>query len=400
MKIKTVKLDGINILKEKDFVNFNIKIVPDFVLKQLDLFTIHKNIEKTISQLADFLNYVNYKLKKENSSVIQIPQEKFSNYFAKNEITHFKQLLKALNILVAIPYEDKYYKNKHSTSATPAFYLRDEKLCMQYRISEQYLSETEYCLLFLKREKTKVIDINCELNETFKTTLLEEELDYIKVFKTELDYNKKEMKSTWSLYSRISRALSFDIKRFALQGETGNRIVSSLSLLSKETRTCLKTKYYDLDVSNSQPTFLAYYLKKNNYEIDNNYETVVSSGLFYEIFDELKLKRKETKKRCYRSIFFGWDETYLVNKIFKSNFPKVWNILKLIHSNKEENLAGKLQRIESELFNNLKLKYSTKYFTVYDSISFNNKKDLDLIIKQIEAYGKQIGLKINYKINS
>jgi hypothetical protein len=151
---------------------------------------------------------------------------------------------------------------------------------------------------------------------------------------------------------------------------------------------------------------LTYYLKSNSIEFESEYQTVCEEGKFYELFydlySDIKFEdelRKTVKVATYESLFFNFNESRRINKRFKELYPLVWKALKELNE-KGITLASVLQNIEAKIFNNIDVKYSKKYFTLFDAIYFNDKRDITRIEKQFEKVGKQYNIKFNLKIEN
>jgi len=257
------------------------------------------------------------------------------------------------------------------------------------------MRENNYTIIFfdkVKKENKEVV-LNCELNQTMSNTIINEELNYKKVFEEEINYHKENKTTEFSLFIRLCRALSINKKRYAKKGNKVNRIYHSFSNLSRVTRKCFKTKFFNIDLKNAQPTLLLVHLKEQGIDFETEYQTLCESGLFYEMFSSIGLKREDIKVECYKSIFFDFKETNKVNIIFKEKFPKLWSYMKSI--SETVCLATILQNIEASIFNTLEVKASSSYYTLFDAIYFNNKKDKEFIMKQLNKKANSLGIKFN-----
>lgn len=395
--MKTVKLEDISSLSKKDFKD-TIKVIPTKILEQLQQIELPiKNREIAIINICDFLIYLNTQFDKFDTSLLVIPQNIFIKYFNSNKESKYKEILKQLNILTQVSY------------ANGSGYDKDNGIAKQYRIHNDYLNQKEFSLLILENKlHIKLYNIETEMNDVMLDTILIEELDYEQVFLKEIAYHKLNETTNFSLFIRLSRALLITKERYAKKGKKVNRIFHSFSNLSKVTRKCFKTKYNNIDLVNSQPMLLVAYLMKNKIEFEKKYQTICEDGKFYELFydlycndiskldkNELEQLRKLVKTKCYESLFFDFRENFKINKRFNELFPILWLHLKEIDKS-NISLASILQNIEADIFNNLTIKYSTKMFTMFDAIYFNNKKDLLNLSNQIIKYGKQIN--VNFKI--
>lgn len=396
--------------------NLDIKILADeylIKLQEMKHFPTNGreefNNELAIRQICNFLNHLN-QLIKEYGTELNIDKNVFIKYFSSKTYHYFKTVLIDLGIISPV-YNKKTYGNGQRI-------LYDSRygICKCYQVCNTYLKQKDYTILFFnKKEKVmKNIDINCKVDIKMVNTIINEELDYVKVFTEEIKYyNNTKEQSEFALILRLSRALSLNKERWMKPGKLVSRIYHSFSGLSRVTRKCFKTLFYCLDLKNSQPILLIHYLKSVGIEIDISYKEIVESGLFYEQFYFLKSEkidlndkekekvRKDVKENLYKEIFFAFNIKGKYNKHFKQLYPKVWEALNTIHSDKNKSLASILQNIEAEIFNNLQVKKSTKYFTLFDAIYFNNIKDKESLEKQILQAGEilDIKFKVVFEIN-
>jgi len=379
--MKTINFKSTELMKQ----NFNeeIKVIPTvyFDLLKEEQFPI--TFENAIIQISDFLMYINAEAEKYSTTLLTIDQNIFIDFFNRNTYAEFKRILQKLGIITNVPNKDGIW------------YSRDNHISKTYRIHNDYLREEEYTIIFFEKKKKekKNININCPLNNVMSSTLINEELDYKKVFEYEIEYHKENKTSSYSLFIRLCRALSINKERYAKKGNKVNRIYHSFSNLSRITRKCFKTKFFNIDLKNAQPTLLLVHLKENGIDFETEYQTLCESGLFYEMFSSTGLKREDIKVECYKSIFFDFKETNKVNIIFKEKFPKLWSYMKSI--SETVCLATILQNIEASIFNTLEVKASSSYYTLFDAIYFNNKKDKEFIMKQLNKKANSLGIKFN-----
>lgn len=384
--MKIIKLEELSSLRKSEFQN-TIKVLPTSLVNHLESIKLPiKNKEKAYTQIANFLNYLNLLLEQENKSVFVIEQSTFIKYFNGDTYIKFKQILSDSKILTNV------------TNLDNVWYDYQNSIAKTYRLHNEYINNQDYSLLIIEKNVQPKLEIEKNVHTKFELAVTTEQLDYEKVFINEVNYHRENNTSKFSLYVRIARALNLTNKRFIKQGTKVNRIYHSFSSLSKITRKCFKTKYFNIDISNSQPTFLVYYLVSNKIKFEQQYQEIVENGNFYELFYDLyNNDRDKVKVAVYESLFFAFNESRRINKRFKELFPLVWNELKRINEH-GITLASILQNLEADLFNNIEVKTSTKFFTLFDAIYFNNKKDINIIKKQIENFGNKIGIKFSIKI--
>lgn len=381
-----VNIKNLSSLTNKSFKR-DIQIIPTNIINQLNEMELPiSNKEKAIKNISNFLSFLNSQYQKYNTTLLPIDVFIFIKFFNNRLYKQYRDILQELNIISPVPYENG------------TFYSREEGLSMQYRIHNSYLKADDFTLLFFKKGRNvkRDIKIECNVNNVMLNTILNTDLDYKKVFDEEIKYHKENNTSNFSLYIRLSRALSIDNTRYIKQGSKVDRIFHSFSNLSKVTRKCFDTEFFELDMVNAQPMLLAVKMRKEKIEIEEEYIKICEEGMFYELFENVLVNRDDIKTECYSSIFFDFKENRDVNKKFRELFPKIWNYLKFIKNNKIK-MASLLQNEEAEIFNNIKVRHSSKFFTLFDAVVFNNVKDEEYISKQILDYGKKYGIKFKLK---
>jgi len=409
--------------------NFNeVRIIPTYLLDALKTITLPiKNIEIALKNVCDFLSYINHKMNLVDSktnnkdNLLFINSNDFKEFFTRNHYKKYKTILEEHGVLTNVPYSDG------------SFYTPGEKP-MQYRIHNKYLNNKDFTVLFLENESKTNLELDIRINtkdvpKKFIDTIIDEKLDYKKVFIEEIKYHNEnkyvlkrklnselfntnaEFNSTaFSLYVRLSNALGFKNRRFIKYGTKVNRIYHSLSCISKITRYCTVNEYYSIDFKNSQPNLLCIHLNKNNINYEIDYKTACEEGRFYELFigclgviktgdneKDIKTERDEIKIECYSAIFFDFKRYSTINLKFKQLFPNLWAYLDKIDKEKQS-LASILQNLEASFFNKLKVNKSKKYYTVYDAIYFSDIKDIDYITEQINEFASNNNIKISISI--
>lgn len=176
--------------------------------------------------------------------------------------------------------------------------------------------------------------------------------------------------------------------------DSHGRIHTNYTNLKKIFRTKYVTidnmRVAEIDIPNSQPLFLAT-LIHDNYEGRvipeplKDFIYLADKGLFYDDFyqknkNEIK-SRNECKKITFR-VLFGKNtissrnnpENNKANKLFKKNYPELFEYIKKFKGKDYKSLARHLQRKESEfIFDKvigelIKVYPNIHFFTVHDSI--------------------------------
>lgn len=235
--------------------------------------------------------------------------------------------------------------------------------------------------------------IDVELDEWYTKTLLECDIDIEKAIYHE--YMKKESISIF--VKRISLIFNFLGRRYIKKGNKVNRWYNSFSSLTSISRKYIKMNgkyFYEMDLSNAQPSLLCKYLMDRYENFDDKYIEITSKGEFYEsIMNKAKemsiegektwdrelerttwksfSNRDDVKRLCYQNIFFGQNKGTKVFKIFTELFPNTWRLLNWELNSGDDKLAAILQNMEADIFLNIKPKCN--YFTVHDAIYISDK---------------------------
>ncbi len=234
-----------------------------------------------------------------------------------------------------------------------------------------------------------------------------ESLKYINSNQTEtntLEYSKHFSKV--SIYeSNLGNITMFkDDEKFICVDSKSNRLHCNLTNLSTPLRQFLSldgNKIWNVDISNSQPTFLGLLMRKranvNQEEVDK-YLEVCKVGNFYEYIAEvggldLDLTDYYTRKKFKQSIFSGvlfdrnrkdlskWEKT------FQSVFPSIFKEIREVKKKDYNAMAIMLQKEESSfIFSTVKvidtvLKHKAPLLTIHDSICSN--EDNIYMVQQI-----------------
>lgn len=392
-----------------------------------------KNRRIAIRQILSFLKYLEILFANRNTDLIELPQNKLIQHFNRNTYVNFLKILNELNILKAIPYDNgKYFEwNENGVGKLK-----------RYKFTDEYKND-ELCIVVINDDKEIKYEIDGEYEKRFINTIKKTSIDIKSAITDEIKYNK----NLDSLRSRLNTLFDLYEKRYIKKGYKVNRIYHSLTNISKVSRKYLhinNKKYNNIDIVNCQPLLLCYYLLKNNLSIDENYIKDCQLGNLYERFllkgneyidyefvikngkilsknknvikidfdqigdDKYNECRKNIKLLMYKSIYFDFKPETDIAKIFNIFYPKVYSELKKLYANKETNnnvckMAGELQNIEAEIFNNIIPKNSKFYFTLFDAIYFTDDSDAGSImmdiLKKFNAYGLVPKMKYNDTIN-
>ena len=370
-------------------------------LMSMELPLLNKNI--AVKNILSFLRYIDNRLKHQNGTTLPIDSKILIEYFNRNEYKKYLALLKDLEVLVEVPYDGGIITN---SGKKYSFYCMEKKICKQYRIFNQYLDQNS-CLILFNKSKTKIkYNIQGDYNKKFVTTIKKIDIDIKAAIEDEIK-NSDNRKNN-SLRCRLNRIFSLYDKRFIRKGKKVDRVYTSLSNLSKISRRHLNMKgvrFHNVDIKNCQPLLLCYLLIKNNMPIDLHYLNDCESGVLYENFYERsndkavdKQKRSDAKVLLYKGIYFDFKRTP-TNLKFKELFPLTYSSLEILSKDQEE-LAGRLQNIEAQIFNDLVPIKSKYYYTLFDAIYFTDIDDTANLFIELKKRFAQYGIIPSIDINS
>lgn len=231
------------------------------------------------------------------------------------------------------------------------------------------------------------------------------EIDYKKAKKYIDNHFRKDTDQFDSGLSTISMINAGQF--FCTVDNTSNRLHSNLTNLATPLRKFLSVrgeKLFSIDIPNSQPTFLALLMSKrpniNPEEVSFMLE-ICRRGKFYEFMaekggvdwdlSEYKL-RSEFKKKMFQSCLFDVNRSVLSKweKVFKENFPSIFNEVRNIKSKNHNELAIMLQREESQFIFSLMKKLDEMFdgtsvlLTVHDSI-ISTYENMEIILSTMES---------------
>jgi len=361
----------------------NIDLISKLLTIELPIL----NTRISLKNIFDFLTYIDMELNKSKNTIIPIPSKKLEEFFSRNLYKQYMKLLKDLNVITAVSYDDGSFYTKGKTYT-------------QYRVHNNYINDEDLAIIILDEDRSKSEFVNEveDLDERYVKTIKTIEINIKEAIKDEIQYFKDNNLSVSTLRNRISRLFYTRRKRYIKKGLNVDRIYHSFTNVSKVSRKHIDIKLFNIDIKNCQPLLLVYLLKKNNMLLDNNYQIDCERGLFYENFIGInKLDREQTKVSLYKNIFFGFNTKNQFNKRFNELYPKTWLSLNKINKG-DISLASQLQNIESELFNNLIPNKSKHYFTLFDAIYFDNMRDIKDISKSINEFFNNLDIEVKTEI--
>jgi len=379
-------VDNLTIQKTKltryCYIN-DIDLVSNILANNLPI----KNTRIALRNILDFLTFIDMKINEKENTCFPIPATKIISFFGVDNYKQYMNLLKKLDIISAVSYQDGSFYKVGS-------------LYTQYRVHNAYINQENLAIIILDEDRRKDDFTNevTNLDSRFVNTIKQLEVNIKEAITAEIQYYKDNNLKLSTLRTRISRIFYTKRKRFIKSGTKVNRVYHSFTNLSKVSREHLDMKLINVDVTNCQPLLLVAHLIKNFMNYDNSYLMDCEAGLFYERFEGInKFDRDEIKRSIYKNIFFAFVPKNKFNKRFKELYPETWLALEYIN-NSGISLAAELQNLESELFNNLIPEKSKYFFTLFDAIYFDNINDITAIVKSIKNFFEELGIEVKVKI--
>lgn len=381
-------ISSLDIIKESDNNCFITSLQLISQLLTIDLPINNKRL--SIINILSFLNYFDsisdeYNIATINSNIL-------INYFTTKEYKKYLAILKDLNVISEIPYDDgKFYTPKIKSCDGIGKSKR-------YRTFTQF-NESDLCLVIIDSNKPPRIEIEDNIvDNKFKNTICEMDFNYKNAICAEIDnYQNTGMKID-RLRKRISRLFSLKVKRYIKSGNKVDRVYHSLSNLSKISRKYSLVQFNNIDIVNCQPLLLCAYLIKNGYTIDEQYKNDCEKGKIYENFITDEMNRDDVKVELYKSIYFKFNKNNDINKGFKEIYPLTW--LSLLEISKDDkSMASILQNFEASLFNKLIPNRSEYYYTLFDAVYFDNMIDSADLVKNINKFFNELNIKVTLSLN-
>ena len=337
-----------------------------------------KNRNLAVKNILEFLRWVDVQLKIADATIITIDSSNLIKYLTTKVYKKYMQLLSELEVITAIPYEDgKFYEKK--------------KRYTRYRIHNNYVND-ELCLVLMSNNNSRALITDTKYPARFEKTIKHTKANYRNAIKAEFEHHAKEGLTKNQLRTRLSSLFALNGDRYIKKGNKVDRVYHSFSNLSKVSRKHLHNGteiFNDVDIKNCQPLLLCYLIKQKGMQLDDNYLCDCQAGLLYESFcdlsqtaDLIKIEREMKKVELYKNIYFDFKPHAAISKLFKSIYPLTYESLAIL-SNEPDTLASLLQNIEASVFNDIQPKNSKYYYTLFDSIYFNDLLDCSQIIKDI-----------------
>lgn len=391
--------EAIHNLSHKDVYVTSLNLISNLLSR--DNYPLKDN-KKSIRHILDFLSYSDKKMYIDKTSILSFHSNLLNSFFDMKHRTKYLDILKEMNVMTRVPYEDGTFYVQGKTSSLYRFHN-------EYRFSD-------LAIVIIHSNKNE-ISIQTKVDKKFSNAIRFSTINYPEAIKAEIEYCKSQTDKdfTEEIKYRMSNLFSSHSNRYISKGTNVDRIYHSFSNLSRVSREFLSVEnmsYFNIDIVNCQPMLLCYYLKANNLEFDETYINDCESGMLYEkfegttgkftvkvngnyfkqfkSFDNIKKHRSEIKVELYKSVYFMFDTTSPMNQKFKELYPITWNTLNKIST--EKTMASILQNIEASIFNTLRPRHSKYYFTLFDAIYFTDINDKEILVEEIKSKFEKLNL--------
>lgn len=395
MGVKILEIDN----KKKIKKEYSLQFLPESLLGVSKNKTINYNEKKLkVSYIVDITHnlILKYYFKKDNNFHLSstILKEKYGfmyNYYINYLIDN--------NIIEMV----RNYKSGRNTRVYKICQnILDNKIYRNYKNNDKVLlKKYEKAISLVENQNELVYNI---ILPDIKKKLVDD------LFEVDIEYNKSvyfldntiQDKDTYN--KNMYSVESINEKHIFYHFDTYGRMHTNFTILKSFIRkNCLLingSKTFEVDIKNSQPSFLCKLISEDfNYinDIDKAeltfFKYLTDSGKFYQyIIDNSKISQKSDAKKLVYKVFFGKNYKNKHDDIFKELFPSIYNYI-IYFKNKEKNyksLSHKLQKMESNLLYNKIIKRivqlcpDIKIISIHDSIVFEEKyKDVvDIVFNE------------------
>ncbi len=405
MSVKILEIDN----KKKIKKEYSLQFLPESLLEVSKNKTIYYNEKKLkVSYIVDITHnlILKYYFKKDNNFHLSstILKEKYGfmyNYYINYLIDN--------NIIEMV----RNYKSGRNTRVYQICQnILDNKIYRNYKNKDRVLlKKYEKAIALVENQNELVYNI---ILPDIKKKLVED------LFEVDIEYTKSvyfldntiQDKDTYN--KNMYSVESINDKHIFYHFDTYGRMHTNFTILKSFIRkNCLLingSKTFEMDIKNSQPSFLCKLISEDfDYinDIDKAeltfFKYLTDSGKFYQyIIDNSNISQKNDAKKLVYKVFFGKNYRNKHDDIFKELFPSIYNYI-VYFKNKEKNyksLSHKLQKMESNLLYNKIIKRivelcpDIKIISIHDSIVFEEKyKDVvDIVFN--EGIKREFNIKI------
>lgn len=373
-------------MKESKLIN---RYIPHKVNEHLKNSTF-KNQEHLII-ICDMINRI---------SIFRKEDIDYSNQYVDIPKSYFRDIIANSTSLK----ESMDYLKDNKIIECDGIYSKDKGKSLGYKINDEYFSKliqvkvskptlTKKICSNINKEKNLVNDKlkkyksfflkNFRLNYKKSLNFISNSLNSSLCGTNSIQDNIKLINKYNHMYMAINAINDGDL--FFRHNKTNGRIDTNLTNLKSDLKQFISISgMVQVDIVNSQPYILSLYLNSSlcsRNSIKNDFEKYInwtSKGVFYENFQKeyytqkgKLLSRKEIKDIMF-CILYSKNQSYKKEKeVFKSIFPNVYDCIEKEKNTKHNQLAIKMQKLESEICIDIICqeldKNNINYFTIHDA---------------------------------
>lgn len=381
-------------IKQKEFI---LQFLPTFFDDLMDVKKIkYEGVNLKVDFLIDIVHILltKYHFKKKNKAPLN------AEVMRKRYGMNYCYYIKYLSEKKIIHLETEYLKNSHSRIYSLKDSILNQKL-KRYENRDKTLLK-KYKSIYLSNSP----EIGNNLIDYDIREKLIDDLFYINIdYKESIEYLNNldiEKNDKYDIYNKNMHAVEALKKKdlfysFDEYGRFHTNFTVLNSFVRKNYLSIRNKRFKEIDISNSQPLFLAKlihesktnWVKKEEFE---KFKSLTKNGEYYQyVMEKLNIKDKVKVKKMTYNVLFGENKLYTdkngnkfrtkKNANFQKLFPSIFNFI-LLYKKEHKNykaLACELQKKESNVIYNKIVRQiidndpSVKLFTVHDSIGITEE---------------------------
>lgn len=392
MSVKILEVNNQKKIKKE----YSLQFLPSSLLKISKEKTIHYNAKKLkVAYIIDITHnlILKYYFKKENRFSISsvILKEKYGFLY-----NYYIDYLVENNIIEMVM---NYKSGRNARVYSICKNVLSNKIYRNYKNNDKVLLKKYEKAISLVENKDELV-YNIILPD-IKKKLVQDLFDIDIDYKKSVYFLENTVQDNDTYNKNMYSVESISDKHIFYHFDTYGRMHTNFTILKSFIRkNCLLingSKTCEIDIKNSQPSFLCKLISEDFNYIENIekaelefFKYLTDNGLFYQyIIDNSEITLKSSAKEMVYKVFFGKNYKNKDNNIFKNLFPSIYKYI-IYFKNKEGNyksLSHKLQKMESNLIYNKIIKRivelcpDIKIISIHDSIIFEDKyKDIVNIV--------------------
>ena len=143
-------------IKEKKITKYSYICSLSTISKLLSIEMPIANKRIALRNILDFLNYIDTWVDQNEETLIPIHSKILEEFFSRNKYVEYVNILKDLNIMSKVPYEDgSFYTAPTKKVGNKWVTEKDKKgMCSQFRIHNEYLNDNEQAVIILEDDRS------------------------------------------------------------------------------------------------------------------------------------------------------------------------------------------------------------------------------------------------------